>query len=74
MPSEIHIQFTTMEAKKAEIEAWLGKNAGIGSARYGGREGGIKHWLNGEWRLDFNSPIFPWIHKIENLGWVWPID
>ena len=54
MPSEIHIQFTTMEAKKAEIEAWLGKNAGIGSARYGGREGGIKHWLNGEDWLYYN--------------------
>lgn len=30
--------------------------------------------LNGEWSLNFYSPVFPWIHKIEDLGWIWPID
>lgn len=28
---------------------------------------------NGEWKLKIESPIFPWIHKIENMGWVWPV-
>ena len=26
---------------------------------------------NGVWRLDFETPIFAWIHRIENLGWVY---
>ena len=26
---------------------------------------------NGVWRLDFETPIFSWIHRIENLGWVY---
>jgi len=26
---------------------------------------------NGVWRLDFSVPIFTWIHKIENLGWIY---
>jgi hypothetical protein len=37
-----------MDTKKAEINSWLKSNAGNGSARYGGREGVINHWLNGE--------------------------
>ena len=26
---------------------------------------------NGVWTLTFTSPIFTWIHKIENLGWIY---
>lgn len=26
---------------------------------------------NGIWRLEFTSPIFTWIHRIENLGWIY---
>jgi len=26
---------------------------------------------NGVWRLGFSVPIFTWIHKIENLGWIY---
>lgn len=26
---------------------------------------------NGDWYLDFNTPIFSWIHYIENLGWIY---
>ena len=25
---------------------------------------------NGVWQLKFTAPIFTWIHKIENLGWI----
>jgi hypothetical protein len=25
---------------------------------------------NGVWRLDFTLPIYTWIHKIEDLGWI----
>ena len=26
---------------------------------------------NGVWRLEFTAPIFTWIHKNENLGWIY---
>lgn len=27
---------------------------------------------NGRWVLEFETPIFQWIHRLENLGWVYP--
>jgi hypothetical protein len=27
---------------------------------------------NGIWSIDFDVPIFSWIHGVENLGWVYP--
>ena len=26
---------------------------------------------NGVWRLEFTAPIFTWIHRVENLGWIY---
>jgi hypothetical protein len=26
---------------------------------------------NGRWELEFKTPIFLWIHQLENLGWVY---
>lgn len=26
---------------------------------------------NGRWELAFSAPIFQWIHKLENLGWIY---
>ena len=26
---------------------------------------------NGEWTLDFTTPIFTWIHETQNLGWIY---
>ena len=26
---------------------------------------------NGQWKLTYSAPIFTWIHKIENLGWIY---
>jgi hypothetical protein len=26
---------------------------------------------NGSWRLDFDIPVFTWIHRIQNLGWIY---
>jgi hypothetical protein len=48
MSAKINVPFATMETKRDEINSWLRENAGNGSARYGGREGVINHWLNGE--------------------------
>jgi hypothetical protein len=25
----------------------------------------------GTWRLDFEVPVFTWMHKIQNLGWIY---
>lgn len=26
---------------------------------------------NGQWTLTFQTPIFTWIHQVENLGWIY---
>lgn len=26
---------------------------------------------NGEWRLDFTTPIFTWLHQTQHLGWIY---
>jgi hypothetical protein len=26
---------------------------------------------NGEWRLEFTTPIFTWLHKTQQLGWIY---
>lgn len=29
---------------------------------------------NGTWELEFEVPIFSWLHQIEHLGWLYGID
>ena len=48
MPSEIRIPYSKMETQADQVDEWLRTNAGVGSVRYGGREGEIRHWLNGD--------------------------
>ena len=26
---------------------------------------------NGQWRLTYSAPVFTWIHKIKNFGWIY---
>ena len=26
---------------------------------------------NGKWVLEFDTPVFTWIHRLENLGWLY---
>lgn len=26
---------------------------------------------NGTWRLDFELPVFTWMHRVQNLGWIY---
>jgi len=54
MPTEIRISYPKMEKNSSRIEEWLKANAGKGSLRFGGREGDIKHWLNGDDWLYYN--------------------
>ena len=48
MPSEIRMHYVKMQQQGNNIDDWLRTNAGTGSVRYGGREGEIRHWLNGD--------------------------
>jgi len=64
MSSKVDVPFQTMTAKKAEIFSWLDENAGHGSARFGGREGVINHWLNGEDYCFYNQ----FSNEYEQLG------
>lgn len=55
MPSKVKVPYKKMSEKTGEIESWLKANAGTGSVRYGGREGEINHWLNGDDWLYYNQ-------------------
>ena len=48
MPHEIRIAYPKWQDQNDKMESWLRTNAGTGSIRYGGREGEIRHWLNGD--------------------------
>ena len=48
------IDYNKIAERKEEIEQWLHKNAGQGSARYGGQKGNVNHWLNGDDWLYYN--------------------
>jgi hypothetical protein len=26
---------------------------------------------NGKWTLTFDVPVFTWIHRVQNLGWIY---
>lgn len=65
MSSDVTVSHKTMETQKQEIEAWLKANAGTGTARYGGREGHIRHWLNGDDWLYYNQYV---VGDSEDLG------
>lgn len=54
MPSKVKVPYKKMSEQHDAIESWLGINAGQGSVRYGGREGEIDHWLNGDDWLYYN--------------------
>jgi hypothetical protein len=55
MATKIKIPYKNLTEQHNEIEAWLRDNAGRGSVRYGGREGEINHWLNGDDWLYYNQ-------------------
>lgn len=58
MPSEIRIPYAKMQQHNGRIDEWLRTNAGVGSVRYGGREGEIKHWLGGDdWLYYIQYPM-----------------
>ncbi|CAB4133453.1 hypothetical protein UFOVP257_200 [uncultured Caudovirales phage] len=46
--NKIIVDREKIEGRLDEVDQWLRKNAGQGSARYGGQRGTINHWLNGD--------------------------
>ena len=48
MSTTIKIKYTKATSQLESIEEWLYANAGVGSSRFGAREGTISHWLNGD--------------------------
>jgi len=58
MSATVKIKYTKATSQLEAIEEWLYANAGVGSSRFGGREGTIKHWLNGDdWLYYGEYPI-----------------
>jgi hypothetical protein len=55
MAAKIKIPYKNLSEQHDAIESWLVANAGCGSVRYGGREGEINHWLNGDDWLYYNQ-------------------
>ena len=54
MSTKVKVPYKKMSQQNEEIETWLRTNAGTGSVRYGGKEGEINHWLNGDDWLYYN--------------------
>ena len=46
--NKITIAHEKYQKQTEEIREWLHANAGQGSSRFGGRNGHINHWLNGD--------------------------
>ena len=79
----IEIDYIDIEGIKADRFVWAGEytpnypEPWASEQRALGIELAEKHrnfkflgW-NGIWRLDFEMPVFMWIHQIENLGWIY---
>ena len=79
----IEIDYIDFEGIKADRFVWAGEytpdypEPWVSEQRAAGIKLPIKRrnikylgW-NGIWRLDFDMPIFTWIHQFENLGWIY---
>lgn len=48
MSSKVIVPTEKLSNRMDEVRAFLQKEVGRGSARFGGKEGNINHWLNGD--------------------------
>lgn len=58
MMSIVRITEDKIEGRIEEVDQWLNENAGVGSIRFGGREGSIDHWLNGDDWLYYRDEFY----------------
>jgi hypothetical protein len=71
----IEIKSVTIEGMTLDRFKWAGEYYPDYPTDYPDKQPVIKSatylgW-NGRWELPFTTPIFTWIHKIENLGWLY---
>ena len=68
MASDVTVSRQTMETKQVEIDQWLKKHAGAGSARYAGPNN-VRHWLNGDDWLNYElDDVTVFVFKDEQLA------
>ena len=68
MASDVTVPRHTMETKQVEINQWLKKHAGSGSARYAGPNN-VRHWLNGDDWLNYDlDDVTVFVFKDEQLA------
>ena len=70
MSAKIVISASRMQQMNSEIEAWLAANAGRGSARYGGKDGQIDHWLNGDDWCCYSQYTVGYVNELEEANTV----
>lgn len=71
----VEIESVTFEGMTFDRFKWAGEYYPDYPADYPDKQPVIKSatylgW-NGRWVLPFTTPIFTWIHQIENLGWLY---
>lgn len=71
----IEIESITFEGMTLDRLKWAGMYYPDYPTDYPDKEFVIKSatylgW-NGRWELAFDTPIFTWIHRLENLGWLY---
>jgi hypothetical protein len=79
----IEIDFINFEGIKADRFVWAGEYTPKYPEPWASEQHALgielaeKHYnfkflgWNGIWKLNFEMPIFTWIHQIENLGWIY---
>ena len=71
----VEIKSVTIEGMTLDRFKWAGEYYPDYPADYPDKQSVIKSatylgW-NGRWELPFTTPIFTWIHRLENLGWLY---
>jgi hypothetical protein len=71
----IEIESVTIEGITVDRFKWAGEYKPNYPVDYPHKQPVIKSatylgW-NGRWELPFTTPIFTWIHQLENLGWLY---
>jgi hypothetical protein len=71
----VEIQSVTFEGMTFDRFKWAGEYYPDYPIDYADKQYVIKSatylgW-NGRWELPFTTPIFTWIHQLENLGWLY---
>ena len=71
----VEIVSVTFEGMTLDRFKWAGNYYPDYPADYPDKQSVIKSatylgW-NGRWELPFTTPIFTWIHQLENLGWLY---